>query len=993
MSVIGEVVAGVLADVIAATGRQLGTAAMLPHGRRHKKDVELVRWFDTYQLTDLLPPLPESWEGITARELARILERDEVHAVLHELLAARLTRSPETDVRQVETAFTLELCAATGHPDTPTLADLLFTYYDDEICGLVGRLAGSRPDLLRQVREEALGFRMIATLHAIERHVAALSARPDREVEADFLVRYRRHVAEHHGMLEPPDFDRRRRIPIADLYVPPTLIQVIPAGWLTRVIDLWQLDNEIDRTVLLGDPGSGKTTAAQVLMHRHVNAPGGRVPFLVTLREFAADNPPARSVVGYIEHKLDTFYQCPAPTGMVTRLLLSGSALLVFDGLDELTDATRRAEVTAVVERFCAEYPLAHVLVTSRAVGYEQARLDDRQFSCYRIGGFDDERSAEYVRKWFAQEQGSELGEAEIHAAAFMDETADVPDLRSNPLMLALMCILYRGEGSLPRNRPDVYHQCASLLFRKWDTRRHIPIQLRAGPLAEPTVRHLAYWLFMRGQIQPAVAERELLSETTSFLYGRGFEVRDNAAEAAQEFVAFCRNRAWVFSNVGTTADGEPLYTFTHRTFLEYFAAAHLAAIHDSPEDLARALAQHIAQQEWEVVAELAARVKGDSSDRGAQRFYNALLLSGHKRRSVEEHSNVLQFLARCLRSIEPPPQAIRDLTRAILEHLFAGDVSDEIRYLPLSWLLAGCSHCQEVVKDELSARMVSMTASADAPTRLNGLRLAVWISRGAVFQGADRVLILVRAPETLANFWDDFARDNAGKYAADLVTAAREDDGLMYAAVRHGFLGVDEVLSWSPSGLSLLFKVHRATIFDAFWVPYLIYQVFAMARGWTRHMHSGLPIGSEDNWTHDFSAVGQFLIKHDQPPWVFMHHSSWYEPAGIFDDAIKAGPAPSVDLTNPAKYLGVVTTVLIAAELFRDRTLPKGEPFPLGELNKLYPYILRRWGMESDAILPAIPVPGHFQRLFTAWASRTIDFVQYQDDSPDGPAASDTRQ
>ena len=30
-----------------------------------------------------------------------------------------------------------------------------------------------------------------------------------------------------------------------------------------------------------------------------------------------------------------------------------------------------------------------------------------------------------------------------------------VRDLRSNPLLLSLMCILYRGEGSLPRNRAE----------------------------------------------------------------------------------------------------------------------------------------------------------------------------------------------------------------------------------------------------------------------------------------------------------------------------------------------------------------------------------------------------------------------------------------------------------------------------------------------------------------------------------------------------------
>jgi transposase len=50
----------------------------------------------------------------------------------------------------------------------------------------------------------------------------------------------------------------------------------------------------------------------------------------------------------------------------------------------------------------CTEYPLIPVLVTSRLVGYDQARLDDRLFIRYRIGGFAEELVADYVGKWFA---------------------------------------------------------------------------------------------------------------------------------------------------------------------------------------------------------------------------------------------------------------------------------------------------------------------------------------------------------------------------------------------------------------------------------------------------------------------------------------------------------------------------------------------------------------------------------------------------------------
>jgi predicted NACHT family NTPase len=203
------------------------------------------------------------------------------------------------------------------------------------------------------------------------------------------------------------------------------------------------------------------------------------VPFLVTLREYAAKDPPERSVVDHIEHTLETLYQCRAPARLVHRLLSTKRAIVIFDGLDELLDTSRRKDVTTRVERFCAEYPLAPVLVTSRIVGYDQARLDDEQFTCYRLSGFGDDQVAEYVRKWFALEQGARTGDAE----AFLAESANVPDLRSNPLLLSLMCILYRGAGSLPRNRAEIYEERAELLLRKWDARRRIHCDLRADCL------------------------------------------------------------------------------------------------------------------------------------------------------------------------------------------------------------------------------------------------------------------------------------------------------------------------------------------------------------------------------------------------------------------------------------------------------------------------------------------------------------------------------
>jgi predicted NACHT family NTPase len=274
------------------------------------------------------------------------------------------------------------------------------------------------------------------------------------------------------------------------------------------------------------------------------------------LREYAKENPPAHSVVAYIEQRLAAHYQCPPPPGLVERLLLNGSAVVFFDGLDELVDTARRREVAQRVENFATHYPLASVAVTSRRIGYKQAKLDSSQFSAFQLAAFTEAQTKEYAAKWFAQERRLTDQEPAQWAEAFARESAAVPDLRSNPLMLSLLCILYRGENSLPRNRPAVYERCSTLLFETWDSSRSINVDVQIRDLMEPVLRHLAHWLLIRNVATPVVTEEQLTGETARYLQDRSYEDVEKSTRAAQEFIRFCKGRAWVFTEVGTSGEG-----------------------------------------------------------------------------------------------------------------------------------------------------------------------------------------------------------------------------------------------------------------------------------------------------------------------------------------------------------------------------------------------------------------------------------------------------
>jgi len=460
-----------------------------------------------------------------------------------------------------------------------------------------------------------------------------------------FLTNYRDYMAHLFGRLTLADFERQRQVLIDEVYVSS---MIISAGETpSRELASQQFDREIYRTVLLGDPGSGKSTLCNFLMHRH--AISGKLPiaFLITLRDFVLKRSTVGSVLKYIEGELKGRFQLSPPDGVIEGLFLTGRALVIFDGLDELPELRRRAEVTMQLMQFSFEYPLTRVLVTSRLIGYDPTGLDDSSFTAYRLAKFSDDQVAEYVHKWFSRAEGASTREAERMTREFMAESAIVADLRVNPLMLSLMCTLYRGAGFLPRNRPEIYEQSARLLFDRWDARRGIGVHdLRAGNLLEPVLRHLAWWLLTRDRPERVATQHELVNEITAYLQERRFESEPDARVAAEELVQLLRGRAWVFTEVGTTTADEALYSFTHRAFLEYFAAAYLASTSNSPEDLAKNLALRITSPEWEVIGQIAIQIEDRNYLDGGQRTLMALL--NRSDWTDDDRVKVLNFVTGC---------------------------------------------------------------------------------------------------------------------------------------------------------------------------------------------------------------------------------------------------------------------------------------------------------------------------------------------------------
>ncbi|WP_314506036.1 NACHT domain-containing protein [uncultured Microbacterium sp.] len=567
-------------------------------------------------------------------------------------------------------------------------ADVFAAYFADALRGVcvaaISHLRDSDPQSLSQLQQVGLLQRIASILDNIEPHHRALVRAEDNEIRGrmdDFVREYRRLCADIHGYIRPPDFTTNRKVPMDRLYVAPQL-RTHRHKASGPELDVSDFIAAINRTVVLGDPGGGKSTLSNFVALTLARDASARVPFHITLRDFAP-HAEDHSVLSYIERELKPRYQVDPVEGALQDLFAAGRAMVIFDGLDELIDSTKRRDITRVVETFCFRYPLVPVLVTSRRVGYDLAQLDPEQFSSFIIDGFSEDEVETYVRKWFDAQLDFTPQQADAHAVDFYAQSESVPDLRSNPLMLALMCILFRGENYIPRNRPEVYERCAKLLFEKWDGHRGIETPLQARAHLDSAMKYLAFAFLQSEASETGIGEAQLVALLTDYLYPRAVETREDAQLAAQEFVEYCSGRAWVFTDAGTTEEGQSLYTFTHRTFLEYFAAVHLTRINDTPEKLSAMLLPRVAREEWDVVAQLAVQ-QADRLERGTERVLSSMLHE-RRRRTADNRGRVLAFVARCTSFAVVSPSLIREIAAACLSFGIDGVGQDGREFNPMT--------------------------------------------------------------------------------------------------------------------------------------------------------------------------------------------------------------------------------------------------------------------------------------------------------------------
>jgi NACHT domain len=519
------------------------------------------------------------------------------------------------------------------------------------------------------LRAEAEAVKIGASIAAASSRNAELLRGTTQIAEyLDFERDLRAQVRSLHATMRIPHAGTTRQVPYDQLFISPRLefaARTTDTGE-QRGIKLEELLKHSTRSIILGDPGGGKSTLALKLAYDiasgNIADISARIPLLVVLRDYAQQARGANriSILQYLHDLSRTPYAVEPPESALEYLLLNGRALVIFDGLDELIDTALRRDIVQAVEGFAYRYPTTQIVVTSRRIGYEEAPLDPELFPALQLKDLDRGQVESYALKWFNLDEGRRPAERRQLSTNFLRDSEFVDDLRVNPLMLSLMCGIYATENYIPRNRPEVYEKCALLLFERWDKQRGIQVSLSFDAHVYAAMRSLA--LYMYSQEQPQLRRRELVGFIKNYLLEKRFDDADVAEGAAEEFIDFCKGRAWVLTDVG-----EEKYGFTHRTFLEYFSASQLVRLNPSAERLFGALEGHLSAREWDVVAQLALQILGRTVEDGADNFLDLTILAANSAEPAQK-VNLLSFAARALHFIVPRPAVLRAIVSSCIQ-------------------------------------------------------------------------------------------------------------------------------------------------------------------------------------------------------------------------------------------------------------------------------------------------------------------------------------
>ena len=363
--------------------------------------------------------------------------------------------------------------------------------------------------------------------------------------------------------------------------------------------------------------------------------------------------------------------------------LRSGEALLLIDGLDEISDEGNRVSFVNQLRTFLATYPNVNIVVTSREAGF---RVVGGALSAhckhYKVADFEDEDIKRLTLAWHKEVVG-DRAEVQLEAEALAKTIVDsnrVRELAKNPLLLTTLLLVKRWVGQLPTRRSVLYGKAIEVLLMTWNVEGYEPIDQDE---AIPQLAFIAFTMMKEG-VQTISLKR--LKEILYLSRKEMPEVLYYSRLSVTEFIERIEFRSSLLMLSGHEIEEGtlyPMYEFRHLTFQEYLTARAVVDGYypdrkedDTPLSI---LQPYLTNEQWKEVVPLVAVLAGRKIQPLIRHLIDlckkSLIHSSHDRHEFSKHFNIVLLGQSLLDEIQISPDLLEEGLKCIARNSYSSEL------------------------------------------------------------------------------------------------------------------------------------------------------------------------------------------------------------------------------------------------------------------------------------------------------------------------------
>ena len=344
--------------------------------------------------------------------------------------------------------------------------------------------------------------------------------------------------------------------------------------------------NDAKHTVILGQPGSGKTTTmkyiSQQIIHSETFYPEQfNFPLVIRLRTLSNVEKKDQlcgilfdkiiNIIGLRVNKStddDEQFVRHHLKDSSLRFIDKLEVLIILDGFDEIVPLENKESILKEIEELVLHLSNSKVILTSRSGDFPY-KIDNT--AIFEIAPLSKKQIIKLSQKWLKSTAKCKDFLKKINESPFKDSSI-------RPLTISHLCAIYERYGDIPEKPKTIYRKILNLLIEDWDEQRNVKRVSRLGSFDPDRktdfLSNLAY--YTSTELKKTVFNSDELIKA----YENICKTFNLPKYESKKVISEIESHTGLFIQSGFES-----YEFVHKSIQEYLAALYIVKLPTTPDN------------------------------------------------------------------------------------------------------------------------------------------------------------------------------------------------------------------------------------------------------------------------------------------------------------------------------------------------------------------------------------------------------------------------